>query len=241
MTIAESVPTTGRAVTAPESSLRRVSFDLYRDVHKGIRSELFAVTQAAGNVDPADRIARTALASHVRSTAELLAFHAGHEDTAIDPVLALHCPDLSAQIEIDHEVLDQRIVDLADRAHSVADVETDARAELHGLYLDLASFVGAYIAHQDLEERVVMPTLEAAIGVEAVIAIHQQIISAIPPAWMGRSLSLMLPAMNIDDRFELLAGMRASAPPEAFDGVYGLAGSVLDVADFDALARRLEA
>jgi hypothetical protein len=33
--------------------------------------------------------------------------------------------------------------------------------------------------------------------------------------------------------------MRAGAPAEVFDGVWSLAGSVLDVADLRALARRL--
>jgi hypothetical protein len=49
----------------------------------------------------------------------------------------------------------------------------------------------------------------------------------------------MLPAMNIENRLELLGGMRASAPAEAFEGVWGLAGAVLDPADHAALARRL--
>ena len=49
----------------------------------------------------------------------------------------------------------------------------------------------------------------------------------------------MLPAMNIDDRAELLGGMRAGAPAEVFDGVWGLAGSVLDPTDLAALATRL--
>ena len=35
-------------------------------------------------------------------------------------------------------------------------------------------------------------------------------------------------------------GMQASAPPEAFAAVVGLAGSVLTAADFGAVARRLE-
>ena len=48
---------------------------------------------------------------------------------------------------------------------------------------------------------------------------------------MAKSLALMLPAMNIDDRTELLGGMRAGAPAEVFDGVWGLAGSVLDTGD----------
>ena len=29
-----------------------VAVDLYRDIHKGIRTELFAVTTAAGSIDP---------------------------------------------------------------------------------------------------------------------------------------------------------------------------------------------
>ena len=37
----------------------------------------------------------------------------------------------------------------------------------------------------------------------------------------------MIPAMNIDDRTELLGGMRAGAPPEVFEGIWGLTGSVL--------------
>ena len=45
---------------------------------------------------------------------------------------------------------------------------------------------------------------------------------------MAKSLALMLPAMNIDGRTELLGGMRAGAPAEVFDGVWSLAGSVLD-------------
>ena len=56
---------------------------------------------------------------------------------------------------------------------------------------------------------------------------------------MAQSLALMLPAMNIDDRTELLGGMRAGAPAEVFDGVWSLAGSVLDADDLAALARRL--
>ena len=66
------------------------------------------------------------------------------------------------------------------------------------------------------------------------------IIGSIPPDEMAQTLSMMLPAMNVDDRTELLAGMQAGAPPEAFAAVVGLAGSVLTAADFGAVARRLE-
>ena len=56
---------------------------------------------------------------------------------------------------------------------------------------------------------------------------------------MAESLAFMLPAMNLDDRTELLGGMRMAAPPEAFAGVVDLARSVLTPTDFQALAGRL--
>ena len=84
-----------------------------------------------------------------------------------------------------------------------------------------------------------MPALERAIGVEAVLEVHQQIVGAIPPEEMARSLALMLPAMNFDGRTELLGGMREGAPAEVFEGVWSLAGSVLDPTDLTAVARRL--
>jgi len=85
-----------------------------------------------------------------------------------------------------------------------------------------------------------MPALEAAVGVDDVVGIHQAILASIPPDEMGRSLALMIPAMNIDNRTELLGGMRAGAPAEVFEGMWGLAGSVLDPTDLSALARRLD-
>jgi hypothetical protein len=68
---------------------------------------------------------------------------------------------------------------------------------------------------------------------------HQAIVGSIPPDQMAASLALMLPALNVDDRTELLGGMREGAPPEVFEGVWGLAGSVLAERDHAALAARL--
>ena len=215
-----------------------VAFDLYRDIHKGIRTELFAVTTSAGQTDPTDRTARSALAGHVRDVQWLLDTHAEHEDAAVQPLIEVHLPEVAERVAADHHAFDSRVESLVGLAIEAADA-ADPRRLLHKLYIDLASFTSAYLTHQELEERVIMPGLEAAIGVEAVIGVHQQIIGAIPPQDMARSLALMLPAMNLDDRTEMLGGMRAGAPAEVFEGVWSLAGSVLDSADYAALATRL--
>lgn len=219
--------------------LRPVAVDLYRDIHKGIRAELFAVTQRAGSLDPSDHADTAALAAHVHSVVGLLVSHAEHEDGHIQPALELHLPELAAQVEDDHERLEARIARLADQAGELGDGAADARADAHRLYVDLAAFTSTYLAHQDLEERVIMPSLEQVIGADAGLAIHQAIVGSIPPQDMARSLAIMLPAMNVDDRTELLGGMQAGAPAEVFTAVWSLATSVLDVRDLEALAARL--
>lgn len=227
--------------TYPTSTVRAVALDLYRDIHKGIRTELFAVTADAGRLDPGDRAARLALAERIGGMVELLVTHAEHEDGAIQPALETHLPDLAERVEVDHLTLEARLGDLEAWARDAADAPAASRRQrTHGLYLELASFTGAYLEHQDVEERVIMPALEDAVGVDAVVAIHQAILGSIPPEQMATSLALMLPAMNVEDRTELLGGMRAGAPAEVFAGVWALAGSVLPTADVAALAARLD-
>jgi hypothetical protein len=222
------------------ASLAPVTHDLYRDIHKAIRIELFSVTTEAGRLDPSQGLARAALATQVNDVVQLLVAHAEHEDGPIQPALEAHLPELAERIEVDHLTLDARMQDLQVMAAEAAILEAvDPRAQVHRLYVALAAFTSDYLEHQDVEERVVMPALEAAVGVEETIAIHQAILGAIPPDEMARSLALMIPAMNIDDRAEMLGGMRADAPAEVFEGVWGLAGSVLDPTDHAALARRL--
>jgi hypothetical protein len=226
----DNAPTTTTAAPA----LRPVTFDIYRDIHKSIRGELFAVTEEAGRADPASTADRTAVAAHVDAVVAYLVSHAEHEDAVVQPTVETHLPALAERIASDHERLETRMSDLRSLAADAAD-----RFDLHRLYLELASFTSAYLAHQDLEERLVMPALEAAIGVDAVVAIHGAIIASLPPDEMMRSLALMVPAINVDDRVDLLGGMRATAPAPVFEAVWRLAGSVLSAADHAALGARL--
>jgi hypothetical protein len=217
-----------------------VALDLYRDIHKAIRAELFRVTAEAGRSDPASRDRRASLAGEVRGLAALLESHATHEDDHIDGALRIHLPALAERIEDDHRRLHGRVERFVEMAEDAADARGGEVPGLcHHLYLELASFTGTYLEHQDLEERVIMPALEQAIGVEGVGAIHDAIIANIPPEEMAASLAVMLPAMNVDDRVEMLSGMHAGAPPEVFEGVWGLAASVLSADDHRQLGARL--
>lgn len=218
-----------------------VALDLYRDIHKAIRTELFGLVARAGSTDASDDVARRELAATVRRVVDLLDLHAHHEDEAIGPVLDRELPHLGERIARDHTAFDGRTAYLVEFADHVADdaAGPERRHLLHHLYLDLAGFTSTYLAHQDVEERELMPALEAAIGPAAVGAVHGQILGSIPPDEMARSLAIMLPSMNVDDRAEMLGGMREQAPEHVFQGVWGLAGSVLASRDVTALAQRL--
>jgi hypothetical protein len=221
-------------------ALEPVAFDLYRDIHKGIRAELFAVTGAAGSLDPADRTGRADLAAHVRTVVDMLVRHADHEDAAIQPVLEERLPELAEQIAVAHPVLEARIEAVRDLADNAVEAPSFARRnDLHRVYIELAAFTGAYLAHQDFEEREVMPALFRVLDFEQILGIHQSIVGPMPPDELALGLAVMLPAMNVDDRTELLGGMQQGAPAEVFAQVFGLARSVLNPSEGNELAQRL--
>jgi hypothetical protein len=226
--------------TVTPSTYELVAVDTYRDIHKGIRADLFALVGSAGRIDPGCPADVQAVVAHLDTTVGMLESHAHHEDSHLVPVMSELLPELNATIERDHATLAARLADLQGWARTAVEApDGETRGEVQRLYIELSSFTSAYLAHQDLEERVVAPELHRVLGPEGVLAIHQAIIAGIPPEEMAASLAIMLPAMNNDDRTELLGGMQAGAPPEVFAGVWSLAGSVLEPRDVAVVARRL--
>ena len=231
--------TTNTATLNPATTIPSlVSFDLYRDIHKAIRNELFAVTAEAGRVDPNDRIARADHAARVHALVDLLVQHAKHEDSNLDVEINRLDPALGAEIEAAHAELESRIERIAGLADAAL-AGRDDRAGSHALYLELAAFTASYLQHQDFEERVVMRTLAEDLEFEELLDLHERILASVEPAVMVRCLTLMLPAINIVDRTEMLAGMRAGAPAEAFAATWALAGDVLPTREYLATASRL--
>lgn len=235
-----SVITRPTRLAVENVAFETITVDLFRDIHKGIRAELFAVTESAGSSDPGDREASSKLAGRVRDLSALLRAHARHEDNFYQPLVEVHTPVLAEVIARDHEHLDAQIGALevlAERAADAARVER--RLAAHRLYLGMVSFTSEYLAHQGLEELELAPALAAAVGEDELAAVEAELIAGIPPDEMMSALAVMIPAMNVDDRAGLLGGMKAGAPPEAFAAVWNLVEEVLTPADAVALDSRL--
>jgi hypothetical protein len=243
MTITADTAATGITVSqlpVETAALDVVEFDIYRDIHKGIRNELFAVTSEVGAVDPADAPALAVTAERFRGLVRLLLSHAEHEEVFLQGLIEVHAPQLADAVVRDHRWLDAQMVQLevlADRAAEGAGA--DQRLVVHKLYLGLASFTADYLGHQAFEELEISPELSIAMGPEELAAVNQAIVASIPPDEVEVALRLMLPAMNVEDRAEMLGGMQAGAPPEVFAGVMDLAGQVLGEQAYAATATRL--
>src|SRR3954452_22290776 len=75
-----------------------VPFDMYKDIHKAIRVNLFDVVAEAGRLDPNDRPARIAHAARVCGLVDFLTSHATHEDAHVDAAIRALLPREAAAI-----------------------------------------------------------------------------------------------------------------------------------------------
>src|SRR3954451_2630330 len=158
---------------------RPVSYDIYRNVHKGIRAELFAVVEQLGRVDPDDRGAARSVAARFRTLQHLLVRHAAHEDDFLDDAIEQALGGQGAALAAAHVVLEARI----ERVGAILDAglaATDRRAELHMAYLEMAAFVADYLQHQDDEERIVMRALDATFPAAVLADLDARIVASIP-------------------------------------------------------------
>ncbi len=202
-------------------------YDMYNNVHKGLRRALCGLLSEAG--------AATDLAELGARWAELetkLHAHHEHEDVFIGPHLARVAPSLFAQMEREHHVIAGELK--AVRATSQGE---DSKA----FYRQLARFTSLYLAHMAEEEGAFSDALFAAYTDRDLRAIEHDLVSSIAPEALASMMAIMLPAMNLDERYELLAGMRHGAPPEVFAGMCQLAASVLEPSAWAALNGKLSA
>jgi hypothetical protein len=223
------------------AALEAVQVDIYRDIHKGIRAGLFAVTQSASAVDPHDQDAVRAVADQWTDMVQMLVEHAEHEDHFVQPVIERFAPAYAAEIAAAHPRLEAQMAQLEVLADRAADACPDrARLLNHRLYLGLASFTAEYLQHQEFEEFEVMVMLSQHLSPDELHALDAAIIASVSPERMAASAALMLPAMNIEDQVELYEGARAGGvPPEALQGMLMLAEMFLEPTRYQALVQRL--
>jgi hypothetical protein len=217
-----------------------IPFDLYREVHKGLRHALFDLTVTVGRADCTAPAARREVVTKTRGVIALLHAHHGHEDAFIQPLVEAHAPRLAAIIEAGHIETERDLVEIEARLNRLSDVaEGDEIAAGLELYSFLALFTARYLAHMALEEGAVMSELRGALSLEELFSVEVAIRATIAPPLMVEFIGAMLPAMNVDERTNMLGGMKANAPSEVFDLFREAAESALPADDYAVVATRI--
>ncbi len=214
--------------------------DLYWDVHKGLRYELFGRLSELGRLGLDDGEAVQAYAAAFAGTSSLLTEHAGHEERCVHPLLEAQYAELMQELESEHGELDRQMTTAQRAVEELSAAAPEERAAAAAkAYRAFSDFIGGYLVHMGREEREVMGALWGLYDDARLMEVQNQIRGSIAPPRMAEFLKCMIPAMNVDERTTMLSGMKANAPPEAFAGVCGLAESLLSEPEWSAVRERV--
>jgi hypothetical protein len=191
-------------------------FNLYRDVHKGLRLMLSELVERAGRTDFHSALELTRLGSEVEAAFDLLKTHARLESIYLGPLLAQHSPRLSDELEVDHEDQEVRLQELSILLGQVDPVRADALTRGHEFCVRLARTVGELLVHMSDEEERAMPALWKKLSDESLARVGASLMASVTPEVRAASLKWMLRALNRPERLALLARMRQALSSAAF-------------------------
>jgi hypothetical protein len=168
--------------------------------------------------------------------------HARLEEKFIHTVLSQKVPGGARQLEEDHRVMHQKFDDIVTHFDGIrakpADFEKRRELALE-FYRAWCRFMAFYFMHINREEEQIMPTLWKLCAAEELAKTFKMIITNQKPEELAEDLEMMLPAMNLDERIEILGAGRATMSPEAYQGIVKLAQRILEPNDWTTLKTKL--
>jgi hypothetical protein len=195
-------------------------FDLYANIHKGIRAFMGATLTAAGRMDPADPVEVSATLAEVRSLIGFLRGHLHHENQFLHAALEARRPGASRQTAHDHVEHEHALERLEGFALALERAEDEARPLAAAqLYRELALVAADNHLHMNVEETDNTAALWAAYTDEELVRIQESLMAAVPPEEMALALRWMLPAIAPAERAGMLTQIQARLPAPAFQGL----------------------
>lgn len=195
-------------------------FNIYTQIHKGLRAFMSEVLVAVGRADPDDLSEVDTALDSVRALLAFARVHLEHEENFIHPALEARRPGASADSQAEHAGHLQAYDALQAAVRAVEWNPAPQRAAaLLRLYRQLALFVAENFEHMHDEETRNHAVLTACYSEEEVIALNRRLVAAVKPADMATALRWMVPASNAAERARLLAGMQQTAPAPVFAAV----------------------
>ena len=200
-------------------------FDVFHNIHKALRAAMAQVLVKAGQVDAADAADVAGTAEAVRGLLGLCTAHLAKEDTFIHPAMEARRPGSTRERADQHRHHEEAFRHLADLVEGFEGRPTPATAAL--LYRGVAVFMADNLLHMEQEESHDNSVLWDAYTDAELMELEGRLVASLKPEELAAAFRVMIPALAPAERAEFLAGIRAKAPDPVFEGLVGLALSVL--------------
>lgn len=223
-----------------ESSASTQRFNIYAGIHKAVRAFLCDTLARVATLDIEDRQATADTIKQLRDLLRFCSDHIVHEDRFVHPAMERRRPGSSAGTAQDHLHHARTVASLMAASETLEQgAPEDRPAAWNRLQRELAVFVGENLLHMDTEENANNAVLQACYSDQELVMLHQEILAALTPLEMAMSTRWILIGSSPAERAQLMAGMRADAPPAAFEAMLDLARDSLAPDDWDRLAATL--
>jgi hemerythrin-like domain-containing protein len=217
-------------------------FDIYRNIHMGLRACMMEVLLAVGRMDPEDVAELGTVLGQVRFLVRFCQMHLKKEDKFVHPAMEARAPGSTAHIAAEHEEHIAAFASLETAVVAVEQAPEGARLEpALALYKQLALFVGENFVHMHIEETDHNEVLWRTHSDAEIMAIEQAIIASLTPEDKPTSLRWMLPALSPQVRGMMVGMLSQNLPPEAMAGILQLLKPHLSEANWGKLTKALEA
>ena len=191
--------------------------DLYAPIHKALRHFMCDTLCQVGRVDVDDADELQQALAQCDQLLALCEGHVHHENQFMHPAIEARQPAGSKRIAHEHEEHLQSIAELRDEVAALRRAAEPALALR--LYRHLALFVAHNFQHMHIEETAHNTALWAHYSDAELMQLHGRLMASIDPRehlLVGR---WMLPALTPAECHDVVGGIKADAPPEAFVGL----------------------
>jgi hypothetical protein len=224
--------------------------NLFRPVHKGIRSMIYELGLRLGvtdftSVQESNEVAMELKRDLLQSTANcmlcLLLAHSRHEEADFFAAVSPFDKDVVELMMVDHRDLSRRVFELGRTCDELMALSDPARRIEVGdrLVLDANDLFASYLAHLNNEEATIVPVMWERFTDEQLRAMRAKFYNQIPLARFEEWMRWTLPALNSHELEILLRGLKVDPPPNRFEDAMRLARETLTADRWNALAHTL--
>ena len=239
MTTATATATRTRSVARPQTAAPD-RFDIYRPIHKALRSFMGDTLLRVGRLDVEDRDDWARTFGQLDALLTMCVHHIRHEDDFLHSAIGARQPAGAGRTMDDHAEHLACIDGLRGEMRSLQSAAAVQRPRLAlRLYRHLALFIAENFQHMHIEESVDNALLWSLYSDEELVGLQQRLHASIAPAEHLDVLRWLIPALNPAERAGVLGAMRVAMPAEAFIGVVETIRPHLDANDWAKLRRAI--